>query len=463
MATKERLSWIPQCYLVRQVDFAQKGKDSVPHCYFVNFLPFVRQLTSASAMLYPNGVNTPLNGFLTMQATPFSPNKKTRSTPTSIPKAPQISTGPQDQARLRSTGSQDLMHGVPSDDGDGYIHAGELAQIRPTLEGLHESHELRDRLSPSAQLTTSRSQGDEARYELSASRDVFFKKFSSFLASISRATSTCRRRVSIPQHLSALSVTTRVDGTWGCTVNKGSVGVLEGVFSKATAVYRLCVHRVSMLPKCGLINALNTTITFRTSDESIRKRYAQRQLIAPDLSQICRRGVHSQRACGEEGMGSTEHHYTRGACREMDLHGSRLATTRPNPSHLPPCLSVATLGEDGAFIFGTHAGRKVCGGREHHYPCTACAVEVDKQLQDTLPIPLLVCRSRLSVNETTWYLGALDERGRAFTAQSTQRREGSVRGENSTEDLGVHAEGGMAGEDGMKGWLYAIIRLEEDG
>ncbi len=60
-------------------------------------------------------------------------------------------------------------------------------------------------------------------------------------------------------------------------------------------------------------------------------------------------------------------------------------------------------------------------------------------------------------------MSLLQERGRAFTAQSTQRRGESVRGEDSAEDLGVHAEGGMAGEDDVKGWLYAIIRLEEDG
>ena len=36
-------------------------------------------------------------------------------------------------------------------------------------------------------------------------------------------------------------------------------------------------------------------------------------------------------------------------------------------------------------------------------------------------------------------------------------------GRDSAEDLRVHAEGSMPGEDGMKGRLYAIIRLEEDG
>ena len=35
-----------------------------------------------------------------------------------------------------------------------------------------------------------------------------------------------------------------------------------------------------------------------------------------------------------------------------------------------------------------------------------------------------------------------------------------MRGEDSAEDLGTHAEGGMPGEDGMKEWLYAIIRLK---
>ncbi len=36
-------------------------------------------------------------------------------------------------------------------------------------------------------------------------------------------------------------------------------------------------------------------------------------------------------------------------------------------------------------------------------------------------------------------------------SRSAQRRGGSVRGEDSAEDLGVHAEGGMPGEDGVKG------------
>ncbi len=38
-----------------------------------------------------------------------------------------------------------------------------------------------------------------------------------------------------------------------------------------------------------------------------------------------------------------------------------------------------------------------------------------------------------------------------------------MRGEDSAGDSGMHVEGGRPGEDGVKGRLYAIIRLEEDG
>ncbi len=40
-----------QCYRVGEVDFIQKGKDLVPRYYFLDFLPFVRQLMSPITMV----------------------------------------------------------------------------------------------------------------------------------------------------------------------------------------------------------------------------------------------------------------------------------------------------------------------------------------------------------------------------------------------------------------------------
>ncbi|PBK89656.1 hypothetical protein ARMGADRAFT_1033184 [Armillaria gallica] len=123
--------------------------------------------------------------------------------------------------------------------------------------------------------------------------------------------------------------------------------------------------------------------------------------------------AHAER---RECAGSAEHHYARGARKEMDLRGSR---------------PVSRLGQD-------------------RHPTTN---GLRRRLQDlTLPIRLLVCRSRLPVKETTWYSGVSTrniahlERGHTFTAVDTEEREECARrgqcGGLACACGGRHARGG---------------------